>query len=161
MARFGLSKKKPPTVTDFWEIPDLLWPTELPTGSDLLVSSKNFKVVPNLEEFPIFYEVNDPTGPSYPIDTACSSSISALECAYRDIRNGTVDSAVVAGCNLCLNTVLAGMLCEMGAISKTGSCKSFDESGKNFDLRYPAFWCPKIDFLNIFTQLMDIADLKA
>ncbi|XP_011705053.1 PREDICTED: fatty acid synthase-like isoform X2 [Wasmannia auropunctata] len=43
------------------------------------------------------------TGPSYNIDTACSSSHFAMNEAYRQIRSGRCDAAIVAGANLCLH----------------------------------------------------------
>lgn len=43
------------------------------------------------------------TGPSFMIDTACSSSMYALDCAFKAIRNGDCDAAIVGGCNLLLN----------------------------------------------------------
>ncbi|XP_022835186.1 fatty acid synthase-like isoform X1 [Spodoptera litura] len=43
------------------------------------------------------------TGPSYTIDTACSSSLYALVHAYRAIRDGHCDAAIVGGSNLCLH----------------------------------------------------------
>ncbi|KAJ8668384.1 hypothetical protein QAD02_010047 [Eretmocerus hayati] len=42
------------------------------------------------------------TGPSCAIDTACSSSMSALETAYRAINDGQCEAALVGGANLCL-----------------------------------------------------------
>lgn len=43
------------------------------------------------------------TGPSYTVDSACSSSLYALEHAFRAIRDGHCDSAIVGGSNLCLH----------------------------------------------------------
>ncbi|XP_039312740.1 fatty acid synthase-like [Solenopsis invicta] len=42
------------------------------------------------------------TGPSYNIDSACSSSQFAIHEAYRHIRSGDCDAAIVATVNLCL-----------------------------------------------------------
>lgn len=43
------------------------------------------------------------TGPSFGIDTACSSSMYALNMAYNAMRNGECDTAIVAGTNLILS----------------------------------------------------------
>lgn len=43
------------------------------------------------------------TGPSYLLDTACSSSMYALDCAFSAIRNGECDAALVGGSNLILH----------------------------------------------------------
>lgn len=42
-------------------------------------------------------------GPSMSVDSACSSSLTALNLAFRDIKNGHCDAAIVAGTNLILN----------------------------------------------------------
>lgn len=42
-------------------------------------------------------------GPSFMLDTACSSSMYALDVAFSAIRNGECDSAIVGGSNLCLH----------------------------------------------------------
>lgn len=42
-------------------------------------------------------------GPSIALDTACSSSMYALNYAFNDIRNGNCDAAIVAGANLILS----------------------------------------------------------
>jgi len=45
----------------------------------------------------------DVTGPSYNIDTACSSSNFAMTEAYKQILSGKCDAAIVASANLCLH----------------------------------------------------------
>ncbi|XP_014480274.1 PREDICTED: fatty acid synthase-like, partial [Dinoponera quadriceps] len=42
-------------------------------------------------------------GPSYALDTACSSSHYAMAEAYRMIRSGECDAAIVGGANMCLH----------------------------------------------------------
>lgn len=42
-------------------------------------------------------------GPSYITDTACSSSLYSFEQAYKDLRQGKCDYALVCGANLCLH----------------------------------------------------------
>lgn len=42
-------------------------------------------------------------GPSYLLDTACSSSMYALDVAFSAIRNGECDSALIGGANLLLH----------------------------------------------------------
>jgi acyl transferase domain-containing protein len=43
------------------------------------------------------------TGPSFLLDTACSSSMYALDCAFNAIRSGECDGAIVGGSNLLLH----------------------------------------------------------
>ena len=40
----------------------------------------------------------DLRGPSFYLDTACSSTLTAFHLALRAIRNGDCDAAVVGGC---------------------------------------------------------------
>lgn len=77
----------------------------------------------------IFYSV---TGPSYAIDTACSSGMYALEQGYKAIRTGQCNSAVVAACNLCLHPYVSLQFSRLGVLSMDGKCKVFDEAGKCF-----------------------------
>lgn len=42
-------------------------------------------------------------GPSFLIDTACSSSMYALDCAFSAMRTGECDAALVGGANLILH----------------------------------------------------------
>lgn len=53
-------------------------------------------------------------GPSYVIDTACSSSMFALDQAYRLIRNGTCDAVIVGGSNLCLHPYVSLQFSRLG-----------------------------------------------
>jgi fatty acid synthase, animal type len=47
------------------------------------------------------------TGPSYTIDSACSSSISALDCAFNSLMLDECDAALVGGANLTLHPHIA------------------------------------------------------
>ncbi|CAL1148755.1 unnamed protein product [Cladocopium goreaui] len=72
-------------------------------------------------------------GPCFTIDTACSSTLVALDCAAQAKRLGKCDRSVVAGSNLqlCPNTWVG--FCKMGlALSPDGRCKTFDESANGF-----------------------------
>ncbi|XP_018336345.1 fatty acid synthase-like [Agrilus planipennis] len=71
-------------------------------------------------------------GPSFTVDTACSSSSYALEYAYRSIREGTCDSAIVGGTNLCLHPIVSLQFARLGVLSKDGSCKSFDKNANGY-----------------------------
>jgi acyl transferase domain-containing protein len=77
------------------------------------------------------------SGPSFAIDTACSSSMYALEHAYRAMRNGQCDSAIVGGSNLCLHPVSSFSLFRFGILSPQGICRSFDRDGMHLSsVRY-------------------------
>ena len=78
----------------------------------------------DLKHYPI-------SGPSYTLDTACSSSVFAIEHAYRAMRNGLCDSAIVGGSNLCLHPYLSLSFFRLGALSRQGMCRAFDRDGKH------------------------------
>lgn len=54
----------------------------------------------------------------------------ALHLARQAIRNDECDSAIVGGCNLCLNNGITLHLQKMGIVSKTGEARVLDEAGK-------------------------------
>ncbi|OXU23005.1 hypothetical protein TSAR_015483 [Trichomalopsis sarcophagae] len=72
------------------------------------------------------------TGPSYSVDSACSSSLFAMEHAYRAIRDGLCDSALVGGANLCLHPYVSLQFSRLGVLSPDGRCKSFDDSANGY-----------------------------
>ncbi|XP_023311358.1 fatty acid synthase [Anoplophora glabripennis] len=71
-------------------------------------------------------------GPSYRLDSACSSSLYALEHAYRAIRLGEVDAAIVAGTQLCLHPFVTMQFSRLGVLSHDGVCKCFDARGDGY-----------------------------
>lgn len=72
------------------------------------------------------------TGPSEPIDTACSSSLVAIHHAVEAIRNGQCEMAFAGGVNLLLTPTLQISFEKSGMLSKTGRCKSFDQSADGY-----------------------------
>ena len=63
---------------------------------------------------------------SMTIRTACSASLTGLHNACQALYNGDCTSAIVAGTNIIMTPRMAIAVTELGAISPTGSCKSFD-----------------------------------
>lgn len=53
-------------------------------------------------------------GPSYTLDSACSSSLYALENAYRSMMDGQCDAALVGGANLCLHPYVSLQFSRLG-----------------------------------------------
>ena len=95
----------------------------------------------DLELYPI-------SGPSYTLDTACSSSMFAIEHAYRAMRDGLCDSAIVGGSNLCLHPYISLNFFRLGVLSRQGICRAFDRDGKHLlSVRYDKF------FLNIMNMV--------
>nr|QNL15122.1 fatty acid synthase 2 [Meteorus pulchricornis] len=72
------------------------------------------------------------TGPSYTVDTACSSSFFAMEQAYRAIRNGSCDAAIVGGSNLCLHPYVSLQFNRLGVLSPEGKCRCFDADANGY-----------------------------
>ncbi|XP_051154827.1 fatty acid synthase [Leptopilina boulardi] len=71
-------------------------------------------------------------GPSYTVDSACSSSLFAMEHAYRAIRDGLCDAAIVGGSNLCLHPYVSLQFSRLGVLSPDGRCKSFDVDANGY-----------------------------
>ncbi|XP_070148748.1 fatty acid synthase-like [Polyergus mexicanus] len=72
------------------------------------------------------------TGPSYNIDTACSSSHFAMMEAYRMIRSGICEAAIVASINLCIHPFVTHQFFRLGVLSIDGYCKPYDEEGAGY-----------------------------
>ena len=74
----------------------------------------------------------DLRGPSIAIDTACSSSMVALHLASEAIRNGTIDTAIVAGVNLLLSPFSYIGFSRATMLSPTGLCRPFDAGADGY-----------------------------
>ena len=68
-------------------------------------------------------------GPSFAIDTACSSSMVALQEAWAAVSEGEVEAAIVAGTNLTLKPQNSMQFNALNMLASDGKCKSFDASG--------------------------------
>jgi len=66
------------------------------------------------------------TGPSLTVNSACSSSLSALHLACESIRSGESKMAIVGGVNLNITPTTFVGLSRVQALSKTGVCYPFD-----------------------------------
>ncbi|MBF0395140.1 MAG: SDR family NAD(P)-dependent oxidoreductase [Desulfobacterales bacterium] len=71
-------------------------------------------------------------GPSIPIDTACSASISAIHMACMSLKQGECDMAIAGGVNLYLHPFKYIQLCQSRMLSQTGKCRSFGADGDGF-----------------------------
>ncbi|TVY85206.1 Non-reducing polyketide synthase terA [Lachnellula suecica] len=72
------------------------------------------------------------SGPSYSVDTACSSSFSAIQLACTSLRAKECDTAVAGGLNVMTASDLFAGLSRAQFLSKTGSCKTFDDDADGF-----------------------------
>lgn len=71
-------------------------------------------------------------GPAITCDTACSSSLSALNIAVESLKSYQCDIAIVGGVNLILSVEPFIGLSQIGALSKDGTCKTFDMNADGF-----------------------------
>lgn len=71
-------------------------------------------------------------GPSYNVDTACSSSFSAIQLACTSLQAKECDTALAGGLNIMTVPDLFSGLSRAQFLSKTGPCKTFDDSADGF-----------------------------
>ena len=74
----------------------------------------------------------DLRGSSMTIDTACSSSMVALDLGCKSLWNGSSEMAIVGGANLIFSPELNIALSNMGFLSPDGRCFSFDERANGY-----------------------------
>lgn len=72
------------------------------------------------------------SGPSVVVDTACSSSMVALHHAVRSLRDDEASMAIVCGAKLILSPDMFVTSSEMGVLSSSGRCRSFDAAGDGY-----------------------------
>ena len=71
-------------------------------------------------------------GPSLTIDTACSSTMVALNQAVRGIQSKESSMALVCGSHLILNPDVFVHMSDLGFLSQEGRCRSFDADGDGY-----------------------------
>ncbi|QUX26969.1 SDR family NAD(P)-dependent oxidoreductase [Nocardiopsis akebiae] len=74
----------------------------------------------------------DLKGPSLPIDTLCSSSLSAVHEAVEHLRRGECDLAVAGGVNLYLHPSNFTLMSGKRMLSDDGACRSFGAGANGF-----------------------------
>ncbi|KAF7188114.1 Highly reducing polyketide synthase pks5 [Pseudocercospora fuligena] len=90
------------------------------TGSGTTILSNRISHVFNLK------------GPSFTIDTACSSTMYALHYACGSLRNGDCSAALVGGTNLVFGLEQHIGSVALGALSPTSTCHTFDASADGY-----------------------------
>ncbi len=65
-------------------------------------------------------------GPSFMVNTACSSALVALDTACRNIELGQCEQAIVGGVNLILADTATRVFQSLGMLAKDAKCKTFD-----------------------------------
>ncbi|MFI6777707.1 SDR family NAD(P)-dependent oxidoreductase [Nocardia sp. NPDC050412] len=76
--------------------------------------------------------VLDLHGPSLVVDSACSSSLAAVDLAVRLLADDSVPFAIVGGVNLPLLPYTSAYLAEGGFLAPDGRCKPFDAAADGY-----------------------------
>ena len=74
----------------------------------------------------------DFNGPSLTVETACSSSLTAIHLARRAIQNGECDLALTGGVNISAHRSKYLMLSQLGILSPEGKERTFDKKAKGY-----------------------------
>ena len=72
------------------------------------------------------------TGPSEPIDTACSSALVAMNRAVEAIHSGSCDTAIAGGVNVMVSEEMFIGFSKAGMLSPDGRSKTFDASANGY-----------------------------
>src|SRR5271169_2192394 len=72
------------------------------------------------------------SGPSFNIDTACSSSAAAIQLAATSLWAGDCDTAVVGGLSCMTNSDIFAGLSRGQFLSKKGPCATFDNDADGY-----------------------------
>ncbi|MDJ1183275.1 type I polyketide synthase [Roseofilum casamattae] len=71
-------------------------------------------------------------GPSIPVDAACSSSLVAVHQAIDAIANKECHVALVGGVSVCSSPTRYIQMSQLGMLSPTGQCKTFDKDADGY-----------------------------
>lgn len=74
----------------------------------------------------------DFTGPSFAVDSACSSSLTAIHLACESLKRGECEVALAGGVNLILHPAQLDGLAKMNMLSKKGNCHTFGADSDGF-----------------------------
>lgn len=72
------------------------------------------------------------SGPSFAVDTACSSSLAGIHLACNSLWRGDIDTAIAGGTNVLTNPDFTAGLDRGHFLSRTGNCKTFDDSADGY-----------------------------
>ncbi|XP_011707051.1 PREDICTED: fatty acid synthase-like, partial [Wasmannia auropunctata] len=74
----------------------------------------------------------DLKGPSYVVDTGCSSSLYAMAVGYDYIMSGICEDAIIGASNLCFLPGVNLQYARLGALSPDGYCRPFDIAANGY-----------------------------
>lgn len=97
--------------------------------------SKGNYIMPNTSPWSIANRISyvfNFKGPSMPVDTACSSGITAIHLACESLKKGECELAVAGGVNLYLHPYKYASMCYVKMLSPTGRCHTFGADADGF-----------------------------
>ncbi|KAK6954107.1 hypothetical protein Daesc_004069 [Daldinia eschscholtzii] len=71
-------------------------------------------------------------GPSIHVNTACSSSLAAVDIACKTIQSGDAECALVTSANFLLDPAIVQLLSDQNFLSPDGVCRSFDHRANGY-----------------------------
>ena len=71
-------------------------------------------------------------GPTIPVELNCASSLVALHHAVVGLQRGEVNMALVGGASAILSTGIIREMADLGMLSRTGACRTFEASADGF-----------------------------
>ncbi|KAM9995037.1 hypothetical protein ACTFIY_001215 [Dictyostelium cf. discoideum] len=71
-------------------------------------------------------------GENFTIDSACSSSLNAINCGYNSIKSNKSNVSVVGGVNLILDPNISKSFTQLNILSPTGKCHTFSSDADGF-----------------------------
>jgi len=74
----------------------------------------------------------DLDGPSFAVDSMCSSSLTSIHLACELLRGGGCEMAIAGGVNLSIHPYKYRMLCDLTFASTEGKCRSFGDGGDGY-----------------------------
>ncbi|NEX22079.1 acyltransferase domain-containing protein [Thiorhodococcus mannitoliphagus] len=74
----------------------------------------------------------DLRGPSFAVDTACSSGLTAFDAAVRSLRLGACELAIVGAANALIRAEPFVGFAQATMLSPVGQCRAFDADGQGF-----------------------------
>ncbi|KAL6256231.1 hypothetical protein P5V15_012347 [Pogonomyrmex californicus] len=74
----------------------------------------------------------DLKGPSYTVDTACSTAFYTVALGYHCIRSGICEDAIVGAANLCFHPFINIQHALLGILSPNGCCRPFDVAANGY-----------------------------
>lgn len=72
------------------------------------------------------------SGPSFSVDTACSSGLASMHTACNALWRGEIDTAIAGATNVLTNPDFTAGLDKGHFLSRTGNCKTFDDDADGY-----------------------------